>query len=447
MTNIAVNSTAIVFSPGNWKGDTGRGGSVYRQTWNNGAYFRFTFTASGSPTATILLPSSSTGSSLDVYVNGKQTIYQGSAGGNLSISGLVANIVNNIVVIVDASPQSSRWNNGTNIVQVQGITIDNSSTPGVASTNSHWVLIVGDSITEGIQANAGNASNVYDYSYFIGQALLNAGFDYCTNACGYSGWIEPGDSTGDVPAFYYVNSSNVYQDSMSRWNKIDQGVSVLDGSGQYSSYGASGTPPSGIFINLGTNEEVLGGSIPQMQASIQQCLTALRIAAPAASITVCIPFGLYYTPTFTNGPAYITAIKAAVATHSADRKIFLLDLTATLSNLLATSGYTNDGVHPVLIGHANIAPKVLEGFLPTLIAASGAGNLTGPQALAALGALARTVHPPFLTQNQTGMYINNNQLVIPESAYNTNLGTNLVNSADSNNIYLGLNIGDPASGA
>jgi hypothetical protein len=40
---IPVDSPAFVFSPGNWVGDAGRGGKLFRQTWNPGAYFRVTW--------------------------------------------------------------------------------------------------------------------------------------------------------------------------------------------------------------------------------------------------------------------------------------------------------------------------------------------------------------------------------------------------------------------
>jgi len=39
LMTIPVDSPAFVFSPGNWTGDAGRAGKVFRQTWNPGAYF------------------------------------------------------------------------------------------------------------------------------------------------------------------------------------------------------------------------------------------------------------------------------------------------------------------------------------------------------------------------------------------------------------------------
>ena len=40
LVTIPVDSPAIVYSPGNWVGDSNQGGGVFRQTWNSGAYFR-----------------------------------------------------------------------------------------------------------------------------------------------------------------------------------------------------------------------------------------------------------------------------------------------------------------------------------------------------------------------------------------------------------------------
>jgi hypothetical protein len=43
LMTIPVDSPAFAFSPGNWTGDAGRAGKVFRQTWNPGAYFRVTW--------------------------------------------------------------------------------------------------------------------------------------------------------------------------------------------------------------------------------------------------------------------------------------------------------------------------------------------------------------------------------------------------------------------
>lgn len=57
-TRIPVDSSAFVFSPGNWVGDAGRGGKLYRQTWNPGAYFRVTWESAANAEPTLLLDTS-----------------------------------------------------------------------------------------------------------------------------------------------------------------------------------------------------------------------------------------------------------------------------------------------------------------------------------------------------------------------------------------------------
>ena len=49
MLTIPADSPAVVFSPGNWTGDDGRGGKLFRQTWNSGAYFRVAWVSRQPP--------------------------------------------------------------------------------------------------------------------------------------------------------------------------------------------------------------------------------------------------------------------------------------------------------------------------------------------------------------------------------------------------------------
>lgn len=56
---LSVDSPAMLFSPGNWTGDAGRSGNLFRQTWNAGAYFRVTWeTTNAKPTAKLQLDTS-----------------------------------------------------------------------------------------------------------------------------------------------------------------------------------------------------------------------------------------------------------------------------------------------------------------------------------------------------------------------------------------------------
>jgi lysophospholipase L1-like esterase len=379
---IAVTNAAFKFSPGNWKGDTGRGGSAYRQSWNNGAYFYFVWTASASPTASIMLPATSTSNRLSYYLNGVLTDNL-AATGPVTLSGIKASAVNTLLVVLRSSTQASRWNNGTNTIQITGMSIDAASSAGNAPATLPWALIVGDSITEGISAANGSDSHILDYSFYCGQALQRLGYDYCISACGGNGFIVTGDGSdpgGDIPAYYRV-TSGVYSVSSSRWNLIDQGVSVLDTNGQISAYGSTRTPPALIYINFGTNEYLQSKSVSDLQSSITQCLVALRAAAPLAPILVQIPFSLENLTRYPT-TTYVAAIRAGVAAyqtaHPSDTKVMLLDFGVSFANTMQSSIYINaDNIHPTTDGHALVAPMVMAGIAQALVQSTPAIHATG----------------------------------------------------------------------
>ena len=357
-----VTSPAFMFSPGNWKGDTGRGGTQYRRSWNNGAYFAFVFTASASPTAVIQIPTTSTTNILGIYINGTYTD-EVAATGNVTLSGLIPSAVNTIRVVLKRSNQASRWNSGVNAVQINGIVIDNASTVGVAPVNSQWALIVGDSITEGILANNGSDSNLQDYSFALGRYLETQGIDYCVSACGGSGWLRQGDIPADVPGYYIISGSTsgsggTYNDASSRWNKVDQGVSLLSSDNLMSSYGATGTPPSLIYINYMTNDVLNAVNLSDVQASITQSLVALRASAPNAVIVIQIPFGMYGSSTRSYDQNYMAALKNGTA--AANVGAVLADFGPNISRAITTLFYTNaDYVHLNVVGHQFISPLVI----------------------------------------------------------------------------------------
>lgn len=192
--------------------------------------------------------------------------------------------------------------------------------------------------------------------------------------------------------------------------------------------------PIVVFVYMGTNDS----SFTTLQ--YQTYLSSIRAAYPLAVIIAACPY---------NKSSLATNIQTAV-TNLADSRIFFKDYSAIIA-----STDTSDGTHPSIGGCVKMAATIGTDTQTILTSAgismqsnSGSvGNITGTQALTALGVLSRSVQPPFLTQSQTGMYINGaNQLVIPQSTYNIGLGNALSNDADGSNIYLGLNIGDPASG-
>jgi hypothetical protein len=366
---IPVNSPAFIYSPGNWTGDEGRGGSVFRQSWYPGAYFRVTWTTTNdTPRADILLDTSTLQSlqnkpQITYNVDGVWTEGVTCSGDDIQVKGLQGAGAHALTVYFETSDQSNRWGtaeeSGKNVLRVKGLLVDEGSTAAPAKAGAKWALIVGDSITEGSAANFGKSDNLADWSFLVGQGLQERGYEYGVSACGWSGWIRPGDNPGDVPPYYLVSASmhglgGDYDDAHSRWNKIDAGRdhSLLDSNNRLSAYGEIGQEPSLILINYGTNDDLSHSNASDIQASITQSLTALRSAAPDALIYLIVPFGQYALKPLEDG---LAGYKASAP---GDAKVFLIDLGKPVANALNANGYWS-GLHPNLRGHAFFACKIL----------------------------------------------------------------------------------------
>ncbi|MCH4091724.1 SGNH/GDSL hydrolase family protein [Acetobacter sp.] len=364
---IAVDSPAFLFSPGNWYGDTGRAGSAWRRTWNVGAYFVLTWTASASPTATLHLGPSGTGAYVTLYLNGVGTTV--AVTGDITLSGITPSSENVLFAILSNTPQSSRWNQGGNNLVVSGVTVDSNSSAGVSVAGTKgWIKIIGDSITEGIKANNNKDNIVYGYTFQVLQGLRAKGYEVCVSACGYSGYLVSGDSSADVPPYYYVSGSSsgsggTYDDSKSRWNKIDANVSALDSNNHLSAYGAVGTEPAAIVVNYLTNEALSKFSTSDSQAAMRQAMTAHRQAAPDAWLFQIVPFGFHYTPKYAASwlAVFNNAMNDYRAAYPGDTRVATVDIGSDLSNTLQKNMgwyiYTDD-VHPLAPGHALVAPVV-----------------------------------------------------------------------------------------
>ena len=369
-TTIPVDSPSFVFSPGNWTGDQGRGGSLFRQSWYPGAYFRVTWTTSnGDPSAKLLLDATSLQSmqnkpKITYNVDGIWTDNVVCDADQIRINGMKGSGTHTLTVFFKTSEQSNRWGSadtsGRNVLKVKGILVEADSKPETAKPAARWALIIGDSITEGIAADFGNNDNLSDWSYLVGQGLQERGYEYCVSACGWSGWIRPGDNPpGDVPPYYMVSDSHygvggTYDDRHSRWNKVDGGTdhSLLDANNHLSAYGGTDQEPSLILINYGTNDDLNHANVSDIQASITQSLIALRSAAPHASIYLIVPFGQYALKPLHD------ALAAYQASAPEDNKVGLIDLGKPAATALAANGYWS-GLHPNLRAHAVFASKIL----------------------------------------------------------------------------------------
>jgi lysophospholipase L1-like esterase len=279
--------------------------------------------------------------------------------GEIAIEGITNAGRHELAVYVQQGTwQQERWGSegksGLSVMRITGLSVDAASTPVPATPGSKWAMIVGDSITEGC-----GASVLAGYSHLVGQALRTQDYEYCLNACGWSGWIHRGDDIGDVPGYYTIkNSTNgvggQYDDAASRWNKIDgNNHSLLDSSGHISAYGQTGQEPSLIMINYGTNDDRSHVSNPIVAASITQCLAALRASAPDARIIIIIPFGQYCAKDLKE------AVDARKNARPADAKISIIDLGPGVAKNLEVANGLMGGLHPNDRGHANFAAAII----------------------------------------------------------------------------------------
>jgi lysophospholipase L1-like esterase len=370
-TTIPVDSPAFVFSPANWVGDEGRAGKVFRQAWNSGAYFRIQWeTKNATPTAKLLLDTSTYATSfkppkIAYEIDG---VWKSSipCANEIPIDGLKGAGSHELLVCLQSSDQKERWGSEgkspLNVLRVTGLQVDADSQPVAGHSKSKWALIIGDSITEGI-----GATELNGYAYLVAQALATEGYDYCLNACGWSGWINRGDNPpGDVPAYYNIqNSTNgtggKYDDATSRWNKIDgNSHSLLDSRGHISAFGQTSQEPALIFINYGTNDAIHHDDRSDTVASINQGLAAVRASAPDAEVILLIPFGQYFAKELKE------AVERRKTAQPADHKIAIIDLGPGVAKNLAAKNGVFGGLHPNDRGCANFAAQIIPQVLDLL---------------------------------------------------------------------------------
>ncbi len=360
---IPVSSKAFMFSPGNWTGNKGRSGDVFRQTWNPGAYFCVAWeTQNASSFATILFDTCGYTSdfkpmiaySIDgvwkspIPVTNEMVIDEVSGIGEHELR----------VCFLPGSVQKERWGgngkSGRNVLRVTGLKLDSESSPFPITPRSIWALIIGDSITEG-----NGASGLSGYSYLVGEALRTMGYEYCISACGWSGWINKGDNPpGDVPGYFFIGNSNKgssgeYDDAASRWNKIDGNNSLLDSRGKISGYGQTGQEPGLIMINYGTNDHLHHSNPNDTFWSMVQSLAALRKSSPSAQIIIIIPFGQYFASELKE------AVEMHKKTHPKDNNIAIIDLGQGVAGTLEEKSRFMGGLHPNDRGHANFAAAII----------------------------------------------------------------------------------------
>jgi len=349
-TTIASNNAAFKYSSTNWTGTARSGGSGNPTTCKIGAWFSVTWNASNAPSAVLNISggASNTGF-VSIYLN-NTLIGDRCALGALTVpsASIVKNAANTLLVYYSGYSTGTVWNAGANTLTVTSLVVDNASTAGTAATANPYIMLIGDGILTGYETdfsvpNGPNPAAISAgqnflkaYGYLLDNALT--AYDVVADAAVGSGWITAGGPSGDVPAYYYV-SGGTYNSSLSRWNLVNNGVSVLDGSSHISGSGGTSQQPYAIFVCLGTADALASKSTSDLTASVTQWLVAARAAAPSAVLGVVVPFGFYDSAVYPS--AYLTALKLGVTNyqtaHSGDTAAYLIDLGSATSNTLETT--------------------------------------------------------------------------------------------------------------
>ena len=361
---VPVTSSALFFSPGNWDHLTSGTFGVSVDTMQAtapGAYLEFNVTGTVNVTVQVdnatetgfpgidlptLRYSINGGAFVDVQLAPSQT--------SLTISSsLTTGANNNIILFFKASSNSAGyadvWGSSgvspTNVLRIKSVTVDSGATVSAPTLLPLRGIIAGDSITAAEHCNTdGSDDSTASFAWHLGRALnMEVGL------LGYGGQA------------WTLNGNSNIQPFPSTWN-----------------YYSSGRPRtlSGLdffAVCLGVNDARNGASTSAVQTAVQSWLSAARTGLGGATkIFVIVPFSGAYQ---TNLSAAVSAYKTA----SGDVNVFLIDPTTRLpSGVFGNTGSANastyDGVHPLIYGHAIIAPVVAD-----LIAAAlgGATSLAG----------------------------------------------------------------------
>lgn len=311
--SIVPGDTNLVLSPYNWLVN----GGVAKSN-NPGAYAKCTF--NGTTLIAYFDPSSLIGTSPTAYPTVRAIIdsvdrgsYQIGPNSTRVVltSGITSGLHNAILVFETTDATNDRWATPKNLLTLTRVAAQGSF--AAQSINSGRGIIFGDSITEGANGTAINATEAY--STVFGESL---GTEYGVIGFSAQGWTATGG--GGVPVF------------ASTWNNF--------WSGQARSFTI---PPDWVLINHGTNDG--SATDAAVQTQVQNVLTAMRAAfGGTTKIGILIPFGRTRATGVANGAnAYKTA--------SGDINVFLLDCGATAQRGIATTSnlpnyFSTDRVHP-----------------------------------------------------------------------------------------------------
>jgi GDSL-like Lipase/Acylhydrolase family len=355
------NSAGCYQSPLNWAPDAsaisaGYTGSV--KAFNAGAYLRFYVT--GASQVMLYLDSNFTSGYFAVQIDGGplNSITGTPATGNTTFPIGLPDTGPHVIWVKlwSVTVGNGRWDGSTS-VGVLGVGLPTGATMFAPTIKSLFVLLYGDSITEGsssqgtIYGVVAADANQYAYSYYICEALYEIGYEYSIVGCAGQGYISAG--VGAVLPMITIGN-----DANSAWDKVITGVTRLSGN-------LFSTQPNLIIVNQGTNDYNNNNTGIPLQQGIEALWAAFLVAAPKVSILTIVPFG-----------GFVRAdIDIAYATVANKRNFGLIDL-----NIVSRMPYYADsggGIHPGVWGHANIASLMLPlvtNFISTSSGASSSGG-------------------------------------------------------------------------
>lgn len=321
-TTIPATSPGIYFSEKNWHmADDGSAVSV-----NPGSYFKTVVT--GSTSLDVELTATKPGTSSTHYMNvvyslDNHVLVEVPIFGNTSSIAISAKLdptanTSLVLYIYNSLQSANRWKspaNGGAALVVKGLNLSAGGSAQLPALLPRRMLLFGDSITEGVNAECRNpdatcrggdlCANAATKTW--GPAVAAAlGAEYSQVGFGSLGWVVGG--AGGVPAFFEPG-----KESTNSWDKI------------YDTANRSFTNLDYIIVGHATNDGLRGANVEAVTAAVTGWLAAVRARAGATtSIFLAVPFGGFGAANAPKG-----SLKAGFEAYQAatpDKKTYFLDL-------------------------------------------------------------------------------------------------------------------------